>query len=232
MAYTLDICPCKALLRRLPPQPPPWPASTSGWRARPSATVLPSAKTSPMRPPPSGSRANSSTSKTSSSTTPAWTSAAPTHELTRAHAVLRTRRLILSQKPDWALSRDGLLALDQARGRFAGYATAAVVAEGQGASAAFDVRSASGAFGSGAAAIAPAVSEEIEVAADTVEEADEPDLLDEEFAAIDAVLARSSKVLEGDVLAPPEKPAAESGRAPQNSLVYDLDWNEEERFAE
>ncbi|WP_287308014.1 hypothetical protein [Mesorhizobium sp.] len=30
-----------------------------------------------------------------------------THELTRAHAVLRTRRRIFVQKPDWALSRDG-----------------------------------------------------------------------------------------------------------------------------
>ena len=35
----------------------------------------------------------------------------PTHELTRAHAVLRTRRRIFAQKPDWALSRDGLVAL-------------------------------------------------------------------------------------------------------------------------
>ncbi|WP_352842702.1 hypothetical protein [Mesorhizobium sp. M0933] len=35
----------------------------------------------------------------------------PTHELTRAHAVLRTRRRIFAQKPDWALSRDGFLAL-------------------------------------------------------------------------------------------------------------------------
>lgn len=35
----------------------------------------------------------------------------PTHELTRAHAVLRTRRRILSQKPDWALGREGFLAL-------------------------------------------------------------------------------------------------------------------------
>lgn len=38
----------------------------------------------------------------------------PTHELTRAHAVLRARRRIFTQKRDWALSRPGLLAL---RGR-------------------------------------------------------------------------------------------------------------------
>ena len=39
---------------------------------------------------------------------------APTHELTRAHAVLRTRRRIAAAKPDWALSAAGLASL---RGR-------------------------------------------------------------------------------------------------------------------
>ena len=39
---------------------------------------------------------------------------APTHELTRAHAVLRTRRRIAEAKPDWALSPAGLASL---RGR-------------------------------------------------------------------------------------------------------------------
>ena len=39
---------------------------------------------------------------------------APTHELTRAHAVLRTRRRIAGAAPDWALSPAGLNAL---RGR-------------------------------------------------------------------------------------------------------------------
>ena len=39
---------------------------------------------------------------------------APTHELTRAHAVLRTRRRIADAKPDWALSPAGLAGL---RGR-------------------------------------------------------------------------------------------------------------------
>ncbi len=32
----------------------------------------------------------------------------PTHELTRAHAVLRARRQIFGNKPDWALCADGL----------------------------------------------------------------------------------------------------------------------------
>lgn len=39
---------------------------------------------------------------------PTWTSGVPTHELTRAHAFLRTRRQIFSNKPNWALSRAGL----------------------------------------------------------------------------------------------------------------------------
>lgn len=39
---------------------------------------------------------------------------APTHELTRAHAVLRARRRIAEAKPDWALSATGLAGL---RGR-------------------------------------------------------------------------------------------------------------------
>src|SRR3954466_11944071 len=39
---------------------------------------------------------------------------APTHELTRARAVLRIRRRIAAAKPDWALSATGLASL---RGR-------------------------------------------------------------------------------------------------------------------
>src|SRR5947209_14132789 len=39
---------------------------------------------------------------------------APTHELTRAHAVLRARRRIAEAKPEWALSAPGLSSL---RGR-------------------------------------------------------------------------------------------------------------------
>ncbi len=50
----------------------------------------------------------------------------PTHELTRAHAVLRGRRRILSQKPNWALGREGLRELT---GR--GHATSAAVGVGR-----------------------------------------------------------------------------------------------------
>ncbi|MER9655768.1 RHE_PE00001 family protein [Mesorhizobium sp. M0152] len=123
----------------------------------------------------------------------------PTHELTRAHAVLRTRRRIFAQKPDWALSRDGFLALTGRGG--------AMPAAGQ--------KSRDG-EGAGTAS----------VEADDRDDA-EADLLAEEFAEIDAVLARSSKLLSGaDVPAKAARPDV------RPDLIYDLDWNEEERLAE
>ena len=45
--------------------------------------------------------------------TPRWTCAAPTHALTRAHAVLRTRRRIAAADPAWATSASGLAALSK-----------------------------------------------------------------------------------------------------------------------
>src|SRR3954470_9757944 len=40
---------------------------------------------------------------------------APTHELTRAHAVLRTRRRIAAAEPCWAMSPSGLADLSKGR---------------------------------------------------------------------------------------------------------------------
>ena len=122
----------------------------------------------------------------------------PTHELTRAHAVLRTRRRILSQKPDWALSREGLR---EVTGRGHAVSAAGVCREGQGAATSA-------------------------VEAD-VRDNTEDDLLAEEFAEIDAVLARSSKILSGaDV---PERTPRSDERP---DLIYDLDWDEGARLAE
>ena len=45
---------------------------------------------------------------------------APTHELTRARAVLRIRRRIAAAKPDWALSVTGLASLRGGEGRATG----------------------------------------------------------------------------------------------------------------
>jgi hypothetical protein len=124
---------------------------------------------------------------------------APTHELTRAHAVLRARRQIFGRAPDWALGRDGLRQLTGRGG---------VVAPPGGG------REGEGTFVS-------------EVKPDEQIEERESDPLTAEFAAIDAVLARSTKVLEGGVM-----PASVTGRQPQNGLVYDLDWDENARMAE
>ncbi|MER8759908.1 RHE_PE00001 family protein [Mesorhizobium sp. M0976] len=130
----------------------------------------------------------------------------PTHELTRAHAVLRTRRRIFAQKPDWALSREGFLALTGRGG--ATPASGPKSREGQGVVAASAVE------------------------ADGRDDA-EDDRLAEEFAEIDAVLARSSKILSGaDVPARKEETSRRDRPEPQDGLIYDLDWNEEERLAE
>ncbi|MES0000976.1 RHE_PE00001 family protein [Mesorhizobium sp. M0051] len=127
----------------------------------------------------------------------------PTHELTRAHAVLRTRRRIFAQKPDWALSRDGFLALTGRGGAMP--AACQKSRDGEGAATA---------------------SVEADDRDDT-----EADRLAEEFAEIDAVLARSSRILSGAGV--PAKAARLDDRPePQNGLIYDLDWNEEERLAQ
>src|SRR5688500_11252740 len=63
---------------------------------------------------------------------------APTHELTRAHAVLRARRRIFAQKPAWALSRDGFLVLRGREGQGGGNggSAASAFADGDAAAAA------------------------------------------------------------------------------------------------
>src|SRR3954452_22567731 len=91
---------------------------------------------------------------------------APTHELTRAHTVLRSRRRIAAAEPCWAVSALGLAALSQGR-------------EGEGGSVSDDK---------------PALDHE-PAGERAGEGAFDDDALAAEFAAIDAVLERSSKVL-------------------------------------
>jgi hypothetical protein len=123
----------------------------------------------------------------------------PTHELTRAHAALRARRQVFGNAPDWALGGDGMR---QLAGRSAVQEPAKGSGEGEGAS--------------------PPEAE-----ADEPIEIDEPDPLTEEFAAIDAVLARSSAVIEGVPVERRPRSAAISERDP---LVYDPDWDERARL--
>ncbi|MER8459264.1 RHE_PE00001 family protein [Mesorhizobium sp. M1300] len=124
----------------------------------------------------------------------------PTHELTRAHAVLRTRRRIFAQKPDWAPSREGLR---QLTGRGSVTAPAKDSQEGDRAPAGME---------------------------DDIDggDAEEDDLLREEFAEIEAVLARSSKILAGADVAPTTTPRPEE----RPDLIYDLDWDEGARLIE
>ncbi len=100
---------------------------------------------------------------------------ASTHELTRAHAIVRMRRRVLAQTPNWALGRDGLRELT---GRAATLPTA-IKRDGEGQGE-------------------PATPK----SDDQWDDGSETDRLAKEFAEIDAVLARSSQVLRGETVAP------------------------------
>ncbi|OCJ02461.1 hypothetical protein A6U85_30280 [Agrobacterium sp. 13-626] len=124
----------------------------------------------------------------------------PTHELTIARDVLKTRRRIAAQPTGWALSPDGLRSLRQAWPGASDRASNAGESEG----AAVDAEAAGGG-----------------------EEGDGEDsvsLAGVDYAAIDAVLARSEAAI-----AQARKPG---GAAEKNSLVYDLDWDEDARLNE
>lgn len=110
----------------------------------------------------------------------------PTHELTRAHAVLRTRRQIFSNPPDWALGREGLRQLT-----------------GRGMPAA---KPADGREGEGGDALADSMEPD--------DAESEEAMLTDEFAAIDAVLERSRAVLDGVAVARPARPEAAPERDP------------------
>ena len=150
----------------------------------------------------------------------------PTHELTRAHAVLRARRRILLHPPDWALSRVGLLVLG---GR-----------EGQGVGG-----SEPGRPGSGRNAATAASGAGDAVGENLAEDTGQEDALAEEMAEIDAVLVRSSRLLADENLAPraagdPDAGTAGHGtKAPETTsfdrlgpLIRDLDWDEDQRLAD
>ncbi|MGO7324221.1 RHE_PE00001 family protein [Rhizobium ruizarguesonis] len=98
----------------------------------------------------------------------------PTHELTIARDVLRTRRRISGQSPDWALSADGIRVLRQTS----------------------DISPA------GAEAADPAGATKRVVAEDPVGEGEDDDignLPGVDYADIDAVLARSSAAIENAI---------------------------------
>ncbi|MDR6820960.1 hypothetical protein J2X76_006160 [Neorhizobium sp. 2083] len=128
----------------------------------------------------------------------------PTHELTIARDVLRTRRRIAAQPPGWALSPDGLRSLR----RHNVVASAPEPSLGDSAAESED------------AGVPVEASE-----AGEGEDSEDASAFDAELAAIDAVLARSEAVLETAT-------AQKSRSRERDPLVYDLDWDEDARLEE
>lgn len=144
----------------------------------------------------------------------------PTHELTRAHALLRQRRRVLGAARDWALSPAGLRELT-GRGGVSGSDEGDGTA-GTGLDGLKDGRRNIAGKADAAAAGGQSETAPFPAAAD--------DAFAAELAAMDAALERSADILAGRPVAARATVPSPAGGRPE--LVYDLDWDEAGRLEE